>query len=62
MLQVPRPEEEDRRQGSRESKTLTAERVRMVNRIKGLLFAQGVSGYPPTAPGSARQAGTALDR
>ena len=28
-------------------KTLTAERVRMVNRIKGLLFAQGVSGYAP---------------
>jgi len=47
MLQVPRPEEEDRRQGSRELKTLTAERVRMVNRIKGLLFAQGVSGYAP---------------
>src|SRR4030088_661547 len=40
MLQVPLPEEVDRRQGSRELKTLTAERVRMVNRIKGLLFAQ----------------------
>jgi transposase len=47
MLRVPRPEEVDRRQGSRELKTLTAERVRMVNRIKGLLFAQGVSGYAP---------------
>jgi transposase len=47
MLQVLRPEEEDRRQGSRELKTLTAERVRIVNRIKGLLFAQGVSGYAP---------------
>ena len=47
MLQVPRPEEEDRRQGSRELKTLTAERVRIVNRIKGLLFAQGVSSYVP---------------
>jgi transposase len=47
MLRVPLPEEVDRRQGSRELKTLTAERVRMVNRIKGLLFAQGVSGYAP---------------
>ena len=47
MLRVPQPEEADRRQGSRELKTLTAERVRMVNRIKGLLFAQGVSGYAP---------------
>jgi transposase len=47
MLQVPRREEEDRCQGTRELKTLTAERVRMVNRIKGLLFAQGVSGYAP---------------
>jgi transposase len=47
MLQVPRPEQEDRRQGSRELKTLTAERVRMVNRITGLLFAQGVSSDAP---------------
>jgi transposase len=47
MLRVPRPEEVDSRQGSRELKTLTAERVRMVNRIKGLLFAQGVSEYAP---------------
>ncbi|MBV9482434.1 MAG: hypothetical protein JO249_17030 [Acidobacteria bacterium] len=38
---------EDRRQGSRELKTLTAERVRIVNRIKGLLFAQRVSSYAP---------------
>jgi transposase len=51
MLRVPRPEEVDRRQGSRELKTLTAERVRMVNRIKGLLFAQGVSGYAPLRRG-----------
>jgi transposase len=47
MLRVPLPAEVDRRQGSRELKTLTAERIRMVNRIKGLLFAQGVSGYAP---------------
>jgi transposase len=47
MLRVPTPEEVDRRQGLRELKTLTAERIRMVNRIKGLLFAHGVSGYAP---------------
>jgi hypothetical protein len=30
-----------------ERKALTAERVRHVNRIKGFLFSQGVSGYQP---------------
>ncbi|HVT97728.1 MAG TPA: IS110 family transposase [Acidobacteriaceae bacterium] len=47
MLRVPTPEEEDRRRISRERKVLTAERVRHVNRIKGLLFSQGVTGYEP---------------
>ncbi|RRH93183.1 IS110 family transposase [Mesorhizobium tamadayense] len=47
MLRVPTPEEEDRRRISRERKALTNERVRHVNRVKGLLFAQGVSGYEP---------------
>jgi transposase len=47
MLRVPTPEEEDRRRLSRERKALTTERVRHVNRIKGLLFSQGVSGYEP---------------
>ena len=47
MLRVPTPEEEDRRRVSRELKALTAERVRHVNRVKGLLFSQGVSGYEP---------------
>ncbi|TIW30149.1 MAG: IS110 family transposase, partial [Mesorhizobium sp.] len=31
----------------RERKALTNERIRHVNRIKGLLFSQGVSGYEP---------------
>ena len=31
----------------RERKTLTVERVQHVNRIKGLLFSQGVSDYEP---------------
>ncbi len=47
MLRVPTPDEEDRRRISRERKALTNERVRHVNRIKGLLFGQGVSGYEP---------------
>jgi transposase len=47
MVRPPSPEEEDRRRIQRERKALTTERVRHVNRIKGLLFAQGVSGYEP---------------
>jgi len=43
---VPTPEEEDRRRISRERRTLTAERVQHVNRIKGLLFSQGIT-YEP---------------
>lgn len=41
MLQAPTPEDEDRRRLCRERKVLTAERIAHVNRIKGLLFAQG---------------------
>lgn len=47
MVRVPTPEEEDRRRLSRERKALVNERIRHVNRIKGLLFGQGVSGYEP---------------
>lgn len=47
MLRVPSPEEEDRRRLVRERKALTNERVRHVNRVKGLLFGQGISGYEP---------------
>lgn len=47
MLHIPTPEEEDRRRLVRERKALTHERIRHVNRIKGLLFGQGVSGYEP---------------
>lgn len=47
MLRVPTPDEEDRRRLVRERKTLINERVRHVNRIKGLLFSQGISGYEP---------------
>jgi transposase len=47
MVRVPTPEEEDRRRLCRERKVLIAERVEHVNRIKGLLFSQGVFGYEP---------------
>lgn len=47
MVVAPSPEEEDRRRNSRERRTLVAERVKLVNRIKGLLFCQGVVGFEP---------------
>jgi transposase len=47
MVKAPTPEEEDRRRLCRERKVLIAERVRHVNRVKGLLFSQGISGYEP---------------
>ena len=47
MVKAPTPEEEDRRRPCRERKVLTAERVCHVNRIKDLLFSQGVIGYEP---------------
>ena len=46
MVRVPTAAEEDRRRISRERKILTAERVAHVNRIKGLLFSQGIA-YEP---------------
>ena len=45
--EVPKPEEEDRRRLCRERKTLTAERVSHINRVKGLLFSQEITGYEP---------------
>jgi len=47
MVRAPTPEEEDRRRLCRERKVLIAERVEHVNRIKGLLFSQGVFDYEP---------------
>ena len=41
MVKAPTPEEEDRRRLCRERKVLIVERVRHVNRVKGLLFSQG---------------------
>jgi transposase len=47
MVRAPSPEQEDERRLSRERKTLVAERLTHVNRIKGLLYSQGISGYEP---------------
>src|SRR6202158_3950052 len=51
MAMAPTPREEDRRRVCRERRTLVGERVQHVNRIKGLLFAQGVFGYEPLRKG-----------
>jgi transposase len=47
MARAPTPQDEDRRRICRERKTLLAERIRHVNRIKGLLFSQGIGDYEP---------------
>jgi transposase len=47
MVRPPTPEAEDERRISRERAELIEERVRHVNRIKGLLFSQGVGAYEP---------------
>ena len=47
MVRPPTPEQEDRRRITRERKVLVAERTLHINRIKGLLFAQGVGDYEP---------------
>ena len=47
MVRAPTAEDEDRRRICRERKVLIMERVQHVNRIKGLLFSQGASGYEP---------------
>jgi transposase len=47
MVVAPSAEEEDRRRLCRERKTLIAERIEHGNRIKGLLFAQGISDDAP---------------
>ena len=46
MVRAPTPKEEDQRQLCRERKVLITERVKQ-NRIKGLLFSQGISGFEP---------------
>jgi transposase len=51
MVRPPSPEAEDRRQPCRERQRLLKERTRHSNRIKGLLFAQGIGDYEPLLKG-----------
>jgi transposase len=50
MVAPPSPEAEDRRRVSRERRTLIKERIGHINRIKGLLAAQGIADYEPMRP------------
>jgi transposase len=47
MVVPPTPEQEDHRCLSRERANLLRERIQHVNRIKGLLAGQGITGYDP---------------
>jgi transposase len=47
MARPPSPQVEDRRQPHRERERLLTERIEHTNRIKGLLFAQGIGDYEP---------------
>jgi transposase len=47
MVRPPSPQQEDERRLSRERETLIAERIRHVNRIKGLLATQGIFEFDP---------------
>jgi transposase len=47
MVRPPSPQDEDRRRVCRERKVLVAQRNEAANRIKGLLFAQGIFDYEP---------------
>ena len=47
MVRPPSPEAEDRRRVTRERQRLVTEQTQHTNRIKGMLFAQGVGDYEP---------------
>lgn len=47
MVRPHSVEDEDRRRICRERQVLIIERTQHINRIKGLLFAQGITGYEP---------------
>lgn len=51
MLHVPRVEDEDRKRRTRERDRLLMERTAHSNRIKGLLFGQGIRDVMPLKPG-----------
>ena len=47
MVRPPTPKEEDRRRLTRERTILLKERIQHTNRIRGLLFGQGINNYDP---------------
>lgn len=47
MVIAPSPDDEDARRLVRERRSLIRERIGHVNRIKGLLYCQGIKGYEP---------------
>jgi transposase len=51
IVRVPSVEDEDRKRRTRERDALLTERTRHTNRIKGLLFGQGVRDAMPLKPG-----------
>ncbi len=51
MVVPPTPDEEDRRRTCRERAILLRERIRHVNRVKGLLSGQGIVDYEPLEKG-----------
>jgi transposase len=50
MLHVPSPQDEDRKRSSRERERLLKERTAHTNRIKALLFGQGIRDVMPLKP------------
>ena len=50
MVRVPTPEDEDRKRRTRERDQLLKERIIHTNRIKGLLFTQGIRDAMPLKP------------
>jgi transposase len=50
MLHVPSPQDEDRKRSSRERERLLKERIAHTNRIKALLFGQGIRDVMPLKP------------
>jgi transposase len=47
MVRPPSVAQEDQRRLNRERRVLMSERTQHINRIKGLLFSQGITGYEP---------------
>jgi transposase len=58
MVRPPNPEDEDRRRLARERARLLKERIQHTNRIKGLLFGQGIRDYAPLHPDRRARLGT----